>query len=156
MERSKVNSLRRFPIVEEHKFFTENKVCPTCEQDIEESFRINRIGDSQDKAKELQKGFEELKLAIEKEEQRESNHKSISLEVTSLLNGISKNHTQISSCQKQIRDLESEIQTINDRSEDRNSEHDKLESFRRSLQETYEELGNQRRVFLITTSPIVF
>tara|TARA_Y100000592_G_scaffold92658_1_gene154695 strand:- start:5672 stop:7294 length:1623 start_codon:yes stop_codon:yes gene_type:complete len=131
-------------IVEEHKFFTENKVCPTCEQDIEESFRINRIGDSQDKAKELQKGFEELKLAIEKEEQRESNHKSISLEVTSLLNGISKNHTQISSCQKQIRDLESEIQTINDRSEDRNSEHDKLESFRRSLQETYEELGNQR------------
>lgn len=131
-------------IVEEHKFFTENKVCPTCEQDIEESFRINRIGDSQDKAKELQKGFEELKLAIEKEEQRESNHKSISLEVASLLNGISKNHTQISSCQKQIRDLESEIQTINDRSEDRNSEHDKLESFRRSLQETYEELGNQR------------
>ena len=131
-------------IVEEHKFFTENKVCPTCEQDIEESFRINRIGDSQDKAKELQKGFEELKLAIEKEEQRESNHKLISLEVTSLLNGISKNHTQISSCQKQIRDLESEIQTINDRSEDRNSEHDKLESFRKSLQETYEELGNQR------------
>lgn len=131
-------------IVEEHKFFTENKVCPTCEQDIEESFRINRIGDSQDKAKELQKGFEELKLAIEKEEQRESNHKSISLEVTSLLNGISKNHTQISSCQKQIRDLESEIQTINDRSEDRNSENDKLESFRRSLQETYEELGNRR------------
>mgnify|MGYP003110558550 CR=1 FL=1 len=131
-------------IVEEHKFFTENTVCPTCEQDIEESFRVNRIGDSQNKAKELQKGFEELKLAIEKEEQRESNHKSISLEVTSLLNGISKNHTQISSCQKQIRDLESEIQTINDRSEDRNSEHDKLESFRRSLQETYEELGNRR------------
>ena len=26
-------------IVEEHKFFTENKVCPTCEQDIEESFQ---------------------------------------------------------------------------------------------------------------------
>ena len=53
-------------IVEEHKFFTENKVCPTCEQDIEESFHINRIGDSQDKAKELQKGFEELKQQSKK------------------------------------------------------------------------------------------
>ena len=79
-------------IVEEHKFFTENKVCPTCEQDIEESFRINKLETLKISAKELQKGFEELKLAIEKEEQRESNHKSISLEVTSLLNGISKNH----------------------------------------------------------------
>ena len=26
-------------IVKEHKFFTENRVCPTCSQDIEETFR---------------------------------------------------------------------------------------------------------------------
>ena len=40
-------------IVKEHKFFSENRVCPTCEQDIEESFRLNRIDDSQNKAEEL-------------------------------------------------------------------------------------------------------
>ena len=30
-------------ITKEHKFFTENTVCPTCNQDIEETLRINRI-----------------------------------------------------------------------------------------------------------------
>ncbi len=30
-------------ITKEHKFFTENTVCPTCTQSIEEVFRINRI-----------------------------------------------------------------------------------------------------------------
>jgi hypothetical protein len=30
-------------ITKEHKFFTENTVCPTCTQTIEEEFRLNRI-----------------------------------------------------------------------------------------------------------------
>ena len=38
-------------ITKEHKFFTENTVCPTCTQSIEEEFRINRIKDAQDKAR---------------------------------------------------------------------------------------------------------
>ena len=29
-------------ITKEHKFFTQNTVCPTCNQDIEETFRINK------------------------------------------------------------------------------------------------------------------
>ena len=58
-------------ITKEHKFFTQNTVCPTCDQDIEETFRINRINDAQDKAKELQSGFKELEQAINKEEERE-------------------------------------------------------------------------------------
>ena len=58
-------------ITKEHKFFTENKVCPTCTQDIEESFRLNRINDAQTKAKELQSGYKELEEAIKNEEERE-------------------------------------------------------------------------------------
>jgi hypothetical protein len=42
-------------ITKEHKFFTENTVCPTCTQTIEEEFRLNRITDAQNKAKELKK-----------------------------------------------------------------------------------------------------
>ena len=34
-------------ITEEHKFFSDNTVCPTCTQSIEETFRINRITDAQ-------------------------------------------------------------------------------------------------------------
>ena len=40
-------------ITKEHKFFNENTVCPTCQQDIEEEFRLNRIEDAQNKANEL-------------------------------------------------------------------------------------------------------
>ena len=44
-------------ITKEHKFFTDNVTCPTCTQPIEEEFRINKIDDAQNKAKELQSGF---------------------------------------------------------------------------------------------------
>ena len=44
-------------ITKEYKFFTDNTVCPTCTQSIEESFRVNRIADVQNKAKDLKKGF---------------------------------------------------------------------------------------------------
>ena len=44
-------------ITKEHKFYTQNTVCPTCDQAIEETFRINRIKDAQTKAKELQSGY---------------------------------------------------------------------------------------------------
>ncbi len=53
-------------LTKEHKFFTDNTVCPTCTQDIEEEFRVNRIADAQTRAKELQLGYRELEEAIQK------------------------------------------------------------------------------------------
>ena len=127
-------------ITKEHKFFTENTVCPTCNQDIEESFRINRITDAQNKAKELQSGYKELEEAIKEEEERERHFTTVSKEITSLTHGISKNNTLISSCQRQIRDLESEIQRITDQLANRNTEHEKLTTFKDTLKTTYDEL----------------
>ena len=97
-------------ITKEHKFFSQNTVCPTCGQGIEESFRINRITDAQDKAKELQSGYTELEQAINKEEERERQFTTLSKEITNLNNDISKNNARIAGCQRQVRDLESEIQ----------------------------------------------
>jgi len=131
-------------LVKDHKFFNDNTVCPTCDQDIEESFRLNRIEDSQLKAKDLQKEYEKLLSVIKEEENREFHFKSISGDISHLLNDITSNNTKISSCQKQIRQHESEIQKLTSQLEDRNSEHQKLEGFRESLQDTYEELGKKR------------
>ena len=131
-------------ITKEHKFFTQNTVCPTCGQGIEETFRINRINDAQDKAKELQSGYKELEVAINKEEERERQFLLLSKEITSLTHGISKNNTQISGCQRQIRDLESEIQRITDNLANRNIEHEKLESFKGNLKTTYDELAQRK------------
>ena len=131
-------------ITKEHKFFTENTVCPTCTQEIDESFRINRITDAQNKAKELQSGYKELEEAIKEEEERERQFLALSKEITKLTNEISQNNIKISGCQRQIRDLESEIQTITTQLENRNSEHEKLENFRNNLQTTYEELASKK------------
>ena len=131
-------------ITKEHKFFTQNTVCPTCGQGIEETFRINRINDAQDKAKELQSGYKELEVAINKEEERERQFLLLSKVITSLTHGISKNNTQISGCQRQIRDLESEIQRITDNLANRNIEHEKLESFKGNLKTTYDELAQRK------------
>ncbi len=127
-------------ITKEHKFFTENTVCPTCTQSIDEEFRINRINDAQNKAKELQSGYKELEEAIKEEEERERQFISISKEISKLTNGISQNNTKISGCQRQIRDLESEIQTITTQLENRNSEHEKLESFKENLRASHTDI----------------
>jgi len=127
-------------ITKEHKFFTENTVCPTCTQSIEEGFRINKIEDAQTKAKELQSGYKELEEAIKNEEERERQFNKLVKEISKLSNDISKNSTRISGCQGQVRDLESEVQKITDQLANRNIEHDKLETFREDLQTTYDEL----------------
>ena len=130
-------------ITKEHKFFTEHTVCPTCTQGIDEDFRLNKIADAQSKAKELKSGYTQLEEAIKQEEEREHQFLTVSKEITNLTHGISKNNTRISGCQRQIRDLESEIQTITEQLADRNTEHEKLESFKKGLDETYESLATK-------------
>ena len=131
-------------LTKEHKFFTENTVCPTCTQNIEEEFRVNRITDAQTKAKELQTGYRELEEAIQKEEEREHQFTKLSKEITKLNNGISKNHTLISGCNRQIRDLESEIQRLTDQHANRNTEQEKLAEFNQNLQEVFKKLADKK------------
>ena len=131
-------------ITKEHKFFTENTVCPTCTQSIEEEFRLNRITDAQNKAKELKEGYEELENTIKFEQERERQFTALSKEITKLTHGISQNNTRISLNQRQIRDLENEIQTITENLANRNTEHEKLEEFRTNLQNTFEDLAKKK------------
>ena len=132
-------------ITKEHKFFTENTVCPTCTQDIEEEFRLNRIEDAQNKAKELRDGYEELEKTIKFEQERERQFIALSKEITKLTHDISQNNTRINLNQRQIRDLENEIQTITNNLQNRNTEHEKLEEFRENLQKTIEDLSDKKQ-----------
>jgi DNA repair exonuclease SbcCD ATPase subunit len=131
-------------ITKEHKFFSENTVCPTCTQPIEDDFRINKINDAQNKAKELQSGYKELEEAIKEEEKRERQFNSLSKEISNLTNGISQNNIKINGLRRQIRNLESEIQKITEQLANRNSEHEKLESFKDNLKTTYDELASKK------------
>ena len=148
---SKLNTLRGkisqkvSAITKEHKFFMENTVCPTCTQDIEESFRLNKIDDVQNKAKELKEGFDELESTIKFEQQRERQFNDLSKEITNLTHGISQNNTRVSGNQRQIRDLEHEIQTITENLANRNSEHEKLDEFKTNLSNTFSELSDKKQ-----------
>ena len=153
---SKLNTLRGkisqkvSAITKEHKFFMENTVCPTCTQDIEESFRLNKIDDVQNKAKELKEGFDELESTIKFEQQRERQFNDLSKEITNLTHGISQNNTRVSGNQRQIRDLEHEIQTITENLANRNSEHEKLDEFKTNLSNTFSELSDKNKKSSIT------
>ena len=131
-------------ITKEHKFFAENTVCPTCDQTIEESVRVNRINDAESKAKELQQGFVELEEAIRLEEEKENRFKVLSKEATNLTHEISKANTRISGLHNRSRDLESEIQTITEQLENRNTEHHALEKLVTELEELQSKHSQQK------------
>ncbi len=131
-------------LTENYKFFKENTVCPTCKQDIEESFRLDNISEAQSKLQELQEGFKKLEESIKEEETRELLFNNLTKEVTSLTHGISQNNTRISGLQRQSRDLQSEIQTITDQLQNRNSEHEKLEELREGLQSIFNQLAEKK------------
>ena len=131
-------------ITKEHKFFTDNMICPTCTQSIEESFRLNKIDDVQTKARELQKGFKDLEDSIKTEQDRERHFTKLTKEITKLNHDISQNNTRISLNQRQIRELESEVQTITEQLKNRNTEHEKLAEFKENLDNTTEELATKK------------
>lgn len=120
-------------ITEQHKFFTSNSVCPTCTQTIEEEFRLNKVSESETKAKELQQGYSELKEAIKEEEERERKFNSVSKEISSLNNEISNNNVKISQLNKQSKDLDQEIQDITNKIKNRNTERKVLTELEQTL-----------------------
>ena len=126
-------------ITREHKFFNENVTCPTCTQNIEESFRLNKINEAESKAKELKKGYEELESAIKLEEEREQTFKKLSSEATKLTHEISKTNTRISGLENQSRDLEQEIQTITEQLKNRTAEKHALETLLSQLEDLQKE-----------------
>jgi DNA repair exonuclease SbcCD ATPase subunit len=135
-------------ITQEHKFFNENTVCPTCTQTIEEEFRLNRISDAKTKAKELQAGYEELEQTIKSEEERERQFIALSKEVAKLNQEISQNNTKVNYNQRQIKELNDEIEKIGEQLKNKNEEHEKLEEFKESLQRTFEDLGKKKQDIL--------
>lgn len=131
-------------VIDDHKFFKQNSVCPTCTQSIDENFRVNKIEEIENKAKEIRKGQDELKKSINEETQIQNQFIKITKEVLELNNEISINNAKIIQLRKQIKELESEIQELTNQSEDRNIETAKLESYQETLENFLKELSNKK------------
>jgi len=131
-------------LAEEHKFFEDNRVCPTCTQNIQEEFRLNKIVDIEEKSKEVKQGQQELSQSIGVELKKQNDFLQISREVTQLSNEINLNNVKVSGLRKQVKDFESEIQILATRNQDTNTEYDKLTSLQQSLESILEEISNKK------------
>lgn len=117
------------------KFFEENSVCPTCTQNIEESFRVNKTVQLQESFAKFDSNLQEIEEAIKAEESREQQFSELQREITKLSNEISQTNVQISESNKLRSRLEREVQTLTNRIEDRNSEHEKLSEYKSQLKD---------------------
>jgi DNA repair exonuclease SbcCD ATPase subunit len=131
-------------IVEEHKFFEDNTVCPTCTQPLEEQFRLDKIVDIQDKSKELNEGYKELETAINVEQEKDTQFTNCSSQINKLNNDISTNNVKISGINRQISNLRKEIQDVADQVSNRNTERETLKNLKEDLDKTEKERSSQR------------
>ena len=135
----------------ERDFFEKNVSCPTCTQSIEESFRVNKIDQLQNTISDFDDNLKEIEDAISDAESRESKFVQLQKEITKTSNEISQTNIRITESSKSCNKLESEIQTITKRLENRNSEHEKLSSYKASLKQVlvdYSELKDNYDYFL--------
>ncbi len=130
-------------LTSDHKFFKENTVCPTCEQDIEDQFRLNKIGDIENKAKELNQAYSDLKSSIATEQSKDKRFAELSSMISAINNGISTNNTKITEYQRQTSELESEIQRTTSQIENRTSETSKLNRLKDELLSCETERGKE-------------
>ncbi len=130
-------------ITKEHQFFKENVSCPTCEQKIEEEFRLNKIGDIEGKVKEINSAYKDLQKSIDAEQKKEDKFLDVSKQITKLSNDISTNNFKISEYQRQIRDYEQEVQDITQQIENRNTERATLKGLKSDLTTVEKNKANQ-------------
>lgn len=130
-------------ITKEHRFFKDNSVCPTCGQDIEEQFRVNKVGEIENQVQEINTAYKALKKTITAEQDREEEFAQLSRLITDATYDISINNTKIAEYQKQTRSLESEIQKIASQIANRNSERDALKQLEKELKSVEKDKSEQ-------------
>ena len=131
-------------LIDDHKFFKKNKICPTCTQNIEEEFRLNKIETIESNAKQIQEDQKHLLNSIKSEKKKQNEFIQITKEVSKLINDINFNNVEISGFRKQIKIIESEIQTLTSQNQDTNIEHEKLKSLNQSLEDLLQDISTKK------------
>jgi len=128
-------------------FFEENSNCPTCTQEIEESFRLNKTTELKEAISKYENNLSEIKQAISDEESREREFSTLQREITKLNNEVSQTNIRISESNKLRRQIEQEIQAITDKLENRNTEDEKLSNFKQELKSVLQELSDLNTIY---------
>jgi len=108
-------------IDDEFDFFHRNSVCPTCTQEVDEKFKMNKIESLQTKRGELEQGMNEIINAVLEEEKREKEFTKISKEIISLNSQLLTEQNESSYKNKLIKNIEKEILEIKENIENQNT-----------------------------------
>ena len=117
-------------LVKESKFFEENEVCPSCDQDISQEIRDEKVAKAKRKAKGLN---ETMVMAKEKEKDQQSLQESYDAMMESIRNysnELNNNNQTISRLQKNISTIQSELSKIHDDTGDLETANKELDSLR--------------------------
>ena len=145
LENLKVKLLQKVSnITEDQTFFKDNVVCPTCTQELDERFRLNKIADIDKKSTELKSACDELEVTIQEEQNNESKFLEITKEITKLNNEININNIKSSEISKQIRNLQEEIQELISRNKNTDTEYEKLISLKQSLDDIQTDIAKRK------------
>ena len=116
-----------------HKFFSDNTICPTCTQDIDESLRQTKLTELGSEAKTLKSGYQDLEKAINDEETREANFTEVSGNVLDLNRKLTSNNTNIANINKNISNLETEVESIRESIENQDEAKEQLSNIASNL-----------------------
>jgi DNA repair exonuclease SbcCD ATPase subunit len=137
---SKLSSCKK-----EHDFFSENHVCPTCTQELDEDFRQEKINEGSDKLTSLNTGVEDLLLEIGREEERQHKFTKLSDQVMQFNASISQSNFQITSIRKTISDIEQEIKELEGSNPDKKAEFVKLEGLISEKKTLNKDIANSKK-----------
>ncbi len=124
-----------------HKFFNDNKTCPTCTQDIDEDLRQQKLNELGVDAKELKSGYTELEDAIAKEEVRESSFKSVSGDLLGLNKELVTSNSSITNINSNISKLHTEIANIRESIDNQAESKEILNSIIHKLKANVDEIS---------------
>jgi DNA repair exonuclease SbcCD ATPase subunit len=134
-------------VVKDAKFYENNEQCPTCEQDIAEELRQDKLETAHEKARELNKAVIDASSQSAAVETNILELDSISEKVREDTSELTLNNKEISRLQKQITALEKDITKLTSKEGDlgeANSKLTRLSEERDSLTERKLELSEQK------------
>ena len=125
-------------MVEESRFYEENDNCPTCDQEITEDLKQNKISSIKDKAKEIQTAKSELQQKIT---EVKVNQQEVAQNLNKLRQKqqkINSNNDSIALLQKEIDKIQKEINTLQGQTGDVKKAKTELNDFRKKNEQHIE------------------
>ena len=113
----------------EHQFFSENESCPTCGQHIDDDLKQDRLDKIMGSITDLNKGFDEIKQTIEEEENRHKEFINLQSQINDYNSKIHFARTTNDRIEKQIKQLQHEIENLKSQSGSEGEAYAKLDEY---------------------------